>query len=135
MFTKSSLMCTLYMDPWPNMDFTPTNSVNWINKIIEFLQVGSTIWMKHFVSLMSKERQIYYKKKSSKKYYNLHKYILKHFALDISGSIDINDYFHSKRYFVFSFVRHPFDRLVSAYIDKIEGLTINSKAYHVFVDV
>ena len=91
--------------------------------------------MRHFVSLMSKERQRYYKEKSSKKYYNLHNYVLKHFAFDMSGSIDINDYFHSKRYFVFSFVRHPFDRLVSAYIDKIEGLTMTSKAHPVFVDV
>ena len=91
--------------------------------------------MRHFLKLMPEELQRKYKMKSMKQYYNLHKLVLKHFALDISGSIDINDYFHSKRYFVFSFVRHPFDRLVSAYIDKIEGLTINSKAYHVFVDV
>ena len=91
--------------------------------------------MKHFVSLMSKERQIYYKNKSSKKYYNLHKYVLKHFAFDMSGSIDINDYFHSKRYFVFSFVRHPFDRLVSAYVDKVETLNVKKSTAKVFVDL
>ena len=84
---------------------------------------------------MPEELQRKYKMKSMKQYYNLHKLVLKHFALDISGSIDINKHFQLNRYFVFSFVRHPFDRLVSAYIDKIEGLTINSKAYHVFVDV
>ena len=27
---------------------------------------------------------------------------------------------NEKQYFAFSFVRHPFDRLVSAYIDKIK---------------
>ena len=33
----------------------------------------------------------------------------------------LTDYFRQENYFVFSFVRHPFDRLVSAYLDKIDG--------------
>ena len=33
----------------------------------------------------------------------------------------LSDYFQKENFFVFSFVRHPFDRLVSAYLDKIEG--------------
>ena len=30
-----------------------------------------------------------------------------------------------KKFFVFSFVRHPFDRLVSANLDKIAGKPVN----------
>ena len=36
-------------------------------------------------------------------------------------NISLNDYFLTNNYFVFSFVRHPFDRLVSAYLHKIIG--------------
>ena len=95
--------------------------------------------MKHFVRLMPEELQRNYNMKSMKKYYNLHKFVLKHFALDllpdISGSININKYFHSNKYFVFSFVRHPFDRLVSAYVDKVETLNVKKSTAKVFVDL
>ena len=91
--------------------------------------------MRHFLKLMPEELQRKYKMKSMKQYYNLHKLVLKHFALDISGSIDINKHFQLNRYFVFSFVRHPFDRLVSAYVDKVETLNVKKSTAKVFVDL
>ena len=53
--------------------------------------------MRHFLKLMPEELQRKYKMKSMKQYYNLHKLVLKHFALDISGSIDINKQFQLNR--------------------------------------
>ena len=37
------------------------------------------------------------------------------------GNITLENYLKDNKFFVFSFVRHPFDRLVSAYLDKIAG--------------
>ena len=54
----------------------------------------------------------------------LHQAVPKHFSLkdkDLAEPIEINGFFYSNRIFVFSFVRHPFDRLVSAYLDKIDS--------------
>ena len=36
-------------------------------------------------------------------------------------NITLENYLKKNNFFVFSFVRHPFDRIVSAYLDKIAG--------------
>ena len=46
-------------------------------------------------------------------------YFKRHFKKP--GNIALEKYLKENNFFVFSFVRHPFDRLVSAYLDKIAG--------------
>ena len=81
--------------------------------------------MKHFSNLLPPERQNItdWKHLNSAK---LHGRIPKEFSsIPILEKLEtgqtLSDYFRQEGYFVFSFVRHPFDRLVSAYLDKIEG--------------
>ena len=40
-------------------------------------------------------------------------------------NITLENYLKDKKFFVFSFVRHPFDRLVSAYLDKTAGKPVS----------
>ena len=88
-------------------------------------KVGTTTWMKHFTNLIPPNRQnvIDWKHLNSPQ---LHARIPQEFSSkfiekNLQPGQSLNDYFRQEGYFVFSFVRHPFDRLVSAYLDKIEG--------------
>ena len=88
-------------------------------------KVGTTTWMKHFINLLPPERQniLDWKHLNSSM---LHGRIPKEFTSypifkKLENGQTLSDYFRQEGYFVFSFVRHPFDRLVSAYLDKVEG--------------
>ena len=79
--------------------------------------------MEHFVKLLPDQIQndFNFAQMNSAQ---LHQAVPKHFSLkdkDLTEPIQINGFFYSNRIFVFSFVRHPFDRLVSAYLDKIDS--------------
>ena len=75
------------------------------------LQVGTMTWMKHFKHLIPKDANITY----------WHGDIPKYFEFSKPEYIPLKKYLKENGYFVFTFVRHPFDRLVSAYLDKIAG--------------
>ena len=77
--------------------------------------------MRHFTKLLPKEKQIQknYDQMDSPK---LHAQIPNEFKATRGQPLDLS------HYFAFSFVRHPYDRLVSAYNDKI--LSKNDKGYH-----
>ena len=68
-------------------------------------------WMAHFRHLIPKDAKITY----------WHGDIPKYFKFSKPKNIPLKKYFKDNGYFVFMFVRHPFDRLVSAYLDKIAG--------------
>ena len=79
--------------------------------------------MEHFVKLLPEDIQndFNFAHMNSAQ---LHQAVPKHFPLkgkNVEEPIQINGFFYSNRIFVFSFVRHPFDRLVSAYLDKIDN--------------
>ena len=79
-------------------------------------QVGSNTWLKHFLKLLPSDRQKQYLNKT--KLYTAG--ILKEFKIkrqlpDLQPTVELINYFKSNNYLTFSFVRHPFDRLVSAY--------------------
>ena len=79
--------------------------------------------MEHFVKLLPEDIQKDFNFANMNSA-QLHQAVPKHFPLkrkDIVDPNQINRFFYSKRIFVFSFVRHPFDRLVSAYLDKIDS--------------
>ena len=79
--------------------------------------------MEHFVKLLPEDIQKDFNFANMNSA-QLHQAVPKHFSLkrkDIVDPNQINRFFYSKRIFVFSFVRHPFDRLVSAYLDKIDS--------------
>ena len=78
--------------------------------------------MEHFVKLIPEEIQteINFAEMDS---HQLHSAVPKQFRLKKElEQFQMNDYFMSNQFFVFSFVRHPFDRLVSAYLDKIDNM-------------
>ena len=96
-----------------------------LNSFFRHGKVGTTTWMKHFTNLIPPNRQnvIDWKHLNSPQ---LHARIPQEFSSksiekNLQPGQSLNDYFRQEGYFVFSFVRHPFDRLVSAYLDKIEG--------------
>ena len=86
-----------------------------------FTQVGTTTWMRHFIKLLPKERQVQ-KNFDQMDSHQLHAQLPNEFKATKSQSLDLS------HYFAFSFVRHPYDRLVSAYNDKI--LSKDDKGYH-----
>ena len=90
--------------------------------------------MKHFVNLMPEELKIQPKNYSKFNGGVLHKLVMKYFSLVLPGSIAMNNYFHSNRLFVFSFVRHPFDRLVSGYVE-FERLNVKKSSDYLFIEL
>ena len=46
--------------------------------------------------------------------------------IELENSVDLPEYLEANNYFTFSFVRHPFDRLASAYINKLEQVLLPS---------
>ena len=79
-------------------------------------KVGTSTWMKHFALLDPKKRFDPTKK-------NLHSVVPPLFSKRKQigeRKVDLVKYFKDNQYLTFSFVRHPFDRLVSAYKDKAE---------------
>ena len=66
-------------------------------------------WMEHLRHLLPNDTYIT----------NWHNDIPKYFKFQTPKHISLEKYFKRENYMVFSFVRHPFDRLVSAYLDKI----------------
>ena len=80
-------------------------------------KVGTATWMQHFNNLLDP------KHRSERK--DLHGFIPPKFSIkkQIGKRFDfkpMKKYFRDNEYLTFSFVRHPFDRIVSAYKDKAE---------------
>ena len=77
--------------------------------------------MRHFIKLLPKERQVQ-KNFDQMESNQLHAQLPNEFKATRGQPLDIS------HYFAFSFVRHPYDRLVSAYNDKI--ISKNDKGYY-----
>ena len=82
-------------------------------------KAGTSTWMQHFNALQDPERRLDKKK-------NFHNIIPGRFSIgkQIGKEFDfesVKKYFNDNEYLTFSFVRHPFDRIVSAYKDKAEN--------------
>ena len=77
--------------------------------------------MRHFIKLLPKERQVQ-KNFDQMDSHQLHAQLPNEFKATRGQPLDLS------HYFAFSFVRHPYDRLVSAYNDKI--ISKNDKGYH-----
>ena len=83
-------------------------------------KVGTTTVMEMFINLLPDE--YHYLRKDTEK---LHQQMGQVFSLNARNKLQDRPILNLKtlvskmNYFAFSFVRHPFDRLVSAYLDKI----------------
>ena len=77
--------------------------------------------MEHFVKLIPEDirSKLDFENMDS---HRLHQAVPKQFLLKDLQGLKINKLFEVNHIFTFSFVRHPFDRLVSAYLDKIGKL-------------
>ena len=85
-------------------------------------KVGTTTWMNHFNDLLDPKHRISPEKKQN---IDLHNFIPPKFSIhkQIGVTLDFKStkkYLSDNEYLTFSFVRHPFDRIVSAYKDKAE---------------
>ena len=83
---------------------------------------GTSTWMQHFNALQDPERRLDNGKKHNNAFHNI---IPQRFSIrkQIGEGFDfesVKKYFSDNDYLTFSFVRHPFDRIVSAYKDKAE---------------
>ena len=78
-------------------------------------------WLDHLKYLLPKSVQN--SKMIKPEHEAIPSYFKRHFKKP--RNITLEKYLKNNNYFVFSFVRHPFDRLVSAYLDKIAGNPIN----------
>ena len=86
-------------------------------------KVSSSTWWKHAVGLLPNE----FKKKLKKKFGNkrnskfmayIDNYLMKD-VKEIANLSKLNEYLEKNNYITFTFVRHPFERLVSAYNSKV----------------
>ena len=85
-------------------------------------KAGTSTWMQHFNALQDPERRL---DKGTKHNNAFHNIIPQRFSIkkQIGKGFDfksVKKYFSDNEYLTFSFVRHPFDRIVSAYKDKAE---------------
>jgi hypothetical protein len=95
--------------------------------------VGTVTWLQHFSKLSSKTRDLPEIK-------GIHAKIPILFSIGrqigISRNTDLVSYLKKNDYLSFSFIRHPFDRLVSAYREKVEkqdhGLYVRSKLKNLY---
>ena len=78
--------------------------------------------MEHFVKLIPEDVRSKLDFENMKNSHQLHQAVPKQFLLKDLEGLKINKFFEVNHIFTFSFVRHPFDRLVSAYLDKIGKL-------------
>ena len=89
--------------------------------------------MEHFVKLIPEDirSKLDFENMDS---HRLHQAVPKQFLLKDLQGLKINKFFEVNHIFTFSFVRHPFDRLVSAYLDKIGKLffsiSVTNFLYH-----
>ena len=86
-------------------------------------KAGTSTWMQHFNALQDPERRLVMKTPPNNDFHNI---IPGRFSIgkQIGKEFDfesVKKYFNDNEYLTFSFVRHPFDRIVSAYKDKAEN--------------
>ena len=90
-------------------------------------------WLQHFSKLSPKTRDLPEIK-------GIHGKIPVLFSIrrqiGLAKNTDLVSYLKENDYLTFSFIRHPFDRLVSAYREKVEkrdhGLYVRSKLKHLY---
>ena len=85
-------------------------------------KAGTSTWMQHFNNLQDPELRLDKEKKHNNAFHTI---IPKRFSIvnQIGKGFNfqsVKKYFSDNEYLTFSFVRHPFDRIVSAYKDKAE---------------
>ena len=92
-------------------------------------KAGTSTWMQHFNALLDPEHQkkISYIQPEHRvgKKMNWHDVVPRQFSVQKQTGMEfdfesLKKYFIDNEYLTFSFVRHPFDRIVSAYKDKAE---------------
>ena len=113
--SKSPILSKVGHDTYPMDKLILYNT----HKIVYCLQpkVGSTSILNLFLNLLPEKDQHW---KIS--YDNIHQKMYKEFSMKVAQhKIKLKKLVNKNHYFAFSFVRHPFDRLVSAYVDKIES--------------
>lgn len=102
-------------------------------------KAGSTTWRFHYKNFLSNETVNKLRKQYGKDFLNLKRVMNKKFwritENDIRGSSGdminphtLNKFLKNKEILSFSFVRHPFERLVSAYKDRV--IDINAEKHH-----
>ena len=93
-------------------------------------KVGTSTWMQHFNALLDPEHQkkISYIRPEHMvgKKMNWHDFVPRQFSVQKQTGMkfdfeSLKKYFIDNEYLTFSFVRHPFDRIVSAYKDKVKS--------------
>ena len=99
-------------------------------------QVGTVTWLQHFSKLSPKTRDLPEIK-------GIHGKIPVLFSIrrqiGLAKNTDLVSYLKENDYLTFSFIRHPFDRLVSAYREKVEkrdhGLYVRLKLKKLYGDI
>ena len=134
-------VCRKYHEPERMMHLRSTFMLDTKHKLSSCLhkKVGSTTWMYHFFNLLPNETKQEITKQYGKslgwrmydvipKYYEIshrdipqHKSLLTPKMFDIMLTKQFKKFVKNKKIFLFSFIRHPFERLVSAYKDKVLG--------------
>ena len=113
--SKSPILSKVGHDTYPMDKLILYNT----HKIVYCLQpkVGSTSILNLFLNLLPEKDQHW-----NISYDNIHQKMYKEFSMKVAQhKIKLKKLVNKNHYFAFSFVRHPFDRLVSAYVDKIES--------------